>query len=55
LVLADPSTGPLGDRRVGAGIIPDTAPSKSLAAYAVAFRAAGLDLLTSFRANSFAP
>src|SRR5208337_2929742 len=51
LVLADPSTGPLGGRRVGAGIIPDTAPSKSLAAYAVAFRAAGLDLLTSFRAN----
>lgn len=55
LVLADPSTGPLGGRRVGAGIIPDTAPSKSLAAYAVAFRAAGLDLLTSFRANPFAP
>ena len=41
--------------RVGVGIIPDTAPSKSLAAYAVAFRAAGLDLLTSFRANPFAP
>jgi hypothetical protein len=57
LVLADPSTGPLGGRagRGGAGIIPDTALSKSLAASAVAFRAAGLDLLTSFPANPFAP
>ena len=41
--------------RVGAGIIPDTALSKSLAAYAVAFRAAGLDLDTSFPADPFAP
>ena len=46
--------------RVGAGIIPDTALSKSLAARAAAFRAAafrtaGLDLLTSFAADPFAP
>ena len=52
--LADASTGPLGER-VGEGIIPDTALSKSLAAYAVAFRAAGLDFLTSFPADPFVP
>ena len=55
MVLADPSTGPLGGRRVGAGIIPDAAPSKSLAAHAAAFCAAGLDLLTSFPADPFVP
>ena len=41
--------------RVGAGIIPDTALSKSLAAYALSFRATEPDLLTSFPANPFAP
>ena len=55
LVLADPSTGPLGGRRVGVGIIPDTALSKSLAAHAAAFRAAGPDLDTSFPADLSVP
>ncbi len=54
LGLADASTGPLGGR-VGAGIIPDTALSKSLAGYAVAFRAAGLDLDATFPADPFVP
>jgi len=54
LGLADAGTGPLGGR-VGEGIIPDTALCKSLAAYAVAFRAAGLDLLTSFPADLSVP
>jgi len=55
LVLADPSTGPLAGRASRGGHLPDTALSKSLAAYAVAFRAAGLDLLTSFPADPFVP
>lgn len=41
--------------RVGAGIIPDTALSKALAAYAVSFRAAGLDLDATFPADPFVP